>query len=119
MNRPRTALLVAAGAAALSLTGCAAAEPIAFTSHTVVIDVRTAGEYATGHLAGAVNLDLNGGDLTAAVPALDDQDDYIVYCASGNRSGQAAALLEDAGLEVVDAGSIQHASDVTGLEIVQ
>lgn len=110
--------LAAAGAAALALTGCAAAEPIELTSDTVVVDVRTPAEYAAGHLDGAVNLDLTSGQLVAEIPSLDDDAEYVVYCKSGNRSAQATALMDDAGLDVTDAGSMQQAADATGLPIV-
>lgn len=115
----RAAVIAATGAAALALTGCAAAEPIELTSDTVVIDVRTPGEYAAGHLDGAVNLDLTSGQLASEIPALDADDEYVVYCKSGNRSAQATQLMEQAGLEVTDAGSMQQAADATGLPIVQ
>lgn len=115
----RSVLVAPTGAAAIALTGCAAAEPIELTSDTVVIDVRTPGEYAAGHLDGAVNLDLASGQLATEIPALDGDDEYVVYCKSGNRSAQATQLMEEAGLEVTDAGSIQQAADATGLSIVQ
>lgn len=115
----RAAVAAATAAAALVLTGCAAAEPIELTSDTVVIDVRTPGEYAAGHLDGAVNLDLASGELASEIPALDAGEEYVVYCKSGNRSAQAAQLMEQAGLEVTDAGSMQQAADATGLPIVQ
>lgn len=115
----RSALVVATGAAALALTGCAAAEPIELTADTVVVDVRTPGEYAAGHLDGAVNLDLTSGQLASEIPALDAADEYVVYCKSGNRSAQATQLMEQAGLDVTDAGSMPQAADATGLPIVQ
>jgi phage shock protein E len=115
----RSALVAATGVAALALTGCATAEPIELTSDTVVVDVRTPGEYAAGHLDGAVNLDLTSGQLATEIPALDADDEYVVYCKSGNRSAQATQLMEQAGLEVTDAGSMQQAADATGLPIVQ
>jgi phage shock protein E len=119
MQRRLHALIALTAASALALTGCAAAEPIELTSDTVVIDVRTAGEYADGHLDGAMNLDLTSGQLAAEIPGLDADGEYVVYCKSGNRSAQATELLEEAGLEVTDAGSMQQASDATGLPIVQ
>ncbi|WP_353813335.1 rhodanese-like domain-containing protein [Agromyces sp. SYSU T00266] len=115
----RAALAAGAAAAALALTGCATAEPIELGADTVVVDVRTPAEYAAGHLDGAVNLDLTSGQLAAEIPALDAEGDYVVYCKSGNRSAQATALMEGAGLDVTDAGSMQQAADATGLEIVQ
>ncbi|WP_438854180.1 rhodanese-like domain-containing protein [Agromyces sp. M3QZ16-3] len=115
----RTALVAAVGAAALALTGCASTEPIELGADTVVVDVRTPAEYAAGHLDGAVNLDLTSGQLAAEIPALDAEGEYVVYCKSGNRSAQATALMEGAGLDVTDAGSMQQAADATGLPIVQ
>ncbi len=115
----RAALVAAAGAAALALAGCASTEPIELGADTVVVDVRTPAEYAAGHLDGAVNLDLTSGQLAAEIPTLDAEGDYVVYCQSGNRSAQATALMEDAGLDVTDAGSMQQAADATGLPIVQ
>ena len=45
--------------------------------------------------------------------------DYVVYCRSGNRSAQAAAIMAGLGFEnVTDAGGIQSASGATGLPIV-
>ncbi|GAA1059322.1 rhodanese-like domain-containing protein [Agromyces bracchium] len=115
----RAALVAAAGATALALTGCASTEPIELGADAVVVDVRTPAEYAAGHLEGAVNVDLTSGELAAEIPALDAEGDYVVYCKSGNRSAQATALMEGAGLDVTDAGSMQQAADATGLSIVQ
>ncbi|WP_400994402.1 rhodanese-like domain-containing protein [Agromyces sp. GXQ0307] len=115
----RTALIAAAGATALALSGCATTEPIELGTDTVVVDVRTPAEYAAGHLDGAVNLDLTSGQLAAEIPALDADGEYVVYCKSGNRSAQATRLMEEAGLDVTDAGSMQQAADATGLPIVQ
>ncbi len=86
---------------------------------TVVIDVRTPEEYDAGHLEGATLLDLNGGEFAAALPTLDPQAQYVVYCRSGNRSGQAVKMMEDAGFtSVTNLGSVEEASSSTGLPIV-
>ncbi|MGR0321084.1 rhodanese-like domain-containing protein [Agromyces sp. ZXT2-3] len=115
----RAVLAAAVGAAALALTGCASTEPIELGADTVVVDVRTPAEYAAGHLDGAVNLDLTSGRLAAEIPTLDAEGDYVVYCKSGNRSAQATQLMEEAGLDVTDGGSMQQAADATGLPIVR
>ncbi|GAA2044018.1 hypothetical protein GCM10009819_33570 [Agromyces tropicus] len=118
-RRLRSALVVSAVAGALALAGCASTEPIEVGADTVVVDVRTPAEYAAGHLDGAVNLDLTSGQLAAEIPTLDAEGEYVVYCKSGNRSAQATTLMEGAGLDVTDAGSMQQAADATGLPIVQ
>ncbi|MFI6985929.1 rhodanese-like domain-containing protein [Embleya sp. NPDC050154] len=59
-----------------------------------VIDVRTPGEYAAGHLPGAHNIPLD--HLHAALPALKSaaaRSNLLIVCASGNRSTTACAEL--------------------------
>jgi rhodanese-related sulfurtransferase len=64
-----------------------------------VIDVRTPGEYASGHLPGALNipLDLMGRALPEIRHAA-DRGDVLVVCASGARSENARALLAERGI---------------------
>ena len=104
-----------------SLAACApASEPVELSADTILIDVRTPGEYNDGHLNGAILLDLNGGQFAAALPTLDADAEYAVYCKSGNRSGQAVALMESAGFDnVIDLGSLGNATASTQIEIVQ
>ncbi|WP_167852213.1 rhodanese-like domain-containing protein [Hymenobacter elongatus] len=74
----------------------------------VVLDVRTPAEYATGHLRHAQNLDFKAADFPARVAALDTSKTYVLYCASGNRSGQAAALMQEKGFaRVVNGGGFK------------
>lgn len=73
------------------------------TKGLVVLDVRTPEEFATGHLAGAVMIDFNGPEFEAQIDALDRDTPYLLYCRSGNRSGQARALMEQLGfVDVAD-----------------
>lgn len=58
-----------------------------------LIDVRTAPEFASGHIAGAINIDWESGTFERDVLALDKTKSYAVYCRSGNRSGQATAQM--------------------------
>lgn len=72
-----------------------------------VIDVRTPDEFASGHIAGAVNIDLDGGGFSAAIGALDPTKAYIVYCHSGRRAAIAADTMVAAGFTGVrDMGGI-------------
>jgi phage shock protein E len=71
-----------------------------------LIDVRTPGEYAAGHLDGARNIPVAElkGRLTEVGPK--DQP-VVVYCASGARSAAAASALQQAGFAtVLDLGGI-------------
>ena len=77
----------------------------ASTDDLTVIDVRTPDEFAEGHIDGARNLDLEGGQFEAALADLDPDAGYLLYCATGNRSGQAARMMAEAGFSnVYDAG---------------
>lgn len=65
---------------------------------TVILDVRRAGEYAAGHLRGAVNiahtrLRPRSGELPADAP-------LVVHCQSGNRASAAVAWLQRLGRRV-------------------
>ena len=58
-----------------------------------LIDVRTAGEYAGGHIPGAVNVPLQQiGAIASEVP--DKSTPLFVYCMSGARSQQAVGALK-------------------------
>src|SRR5690606_24207673 len=95
------------------------ANPVEVGDATILLDVRTAAEHSAGHLDGAKLLDFNGGDLAAAIPSLDPDAEYLVYCRSGNRSGQAIALMEQAGFtNLTNLGSLEQAAQATGLPIV-
>lgn len=122
MRRLITVPLAAAvllGLAACS-SGPSAAVTIEVGANTVTLDVRTAEEYAGGHLEGSQMLDFNGGEVAAAIPSLDPEAEYLVYCRSGNRAGQAIALMEQAGFtNVTNLGSLEQAAQVTGIAIVR
>jgi rhodanese-related sulfurtransferase len=63
----------------------------------VTIDVRTAGEYMTGHIQGAINIDVEGMQFNSEIAKLDKSVTYTVYCHSGRRSGIATAAMAKAG----------------------
>lgn len=67
----------------------------------VVLDVRTPEEYARAHLPGAVNLDFYAPDFREQLAGLDPDVPYLLYCQSGNRSGQARAMMADLGFTTV------------------
>jgi len=63
----------------------------------VVLDVRTPEEFAEGHLEGAVLVDFYDPDFADQLAALDTEVPYLVYCRSGNRSGQALSVMDQLG----------------------
>jgi rhodanese-related sulfurtransferase len=58
-----------------------------------VLDVRTPGEFASGHLPGAINLDINGPEFERKIAALDKNKTYLVHCAAGVRSARACQKM--------------------------
>ena len=122
LRRIRIAIVVALLAlVGVGVSACSSpAEPVAVSSDAVIIDVRTPAEFAAGHLEGALNLDWNGGTLTSQVSKLPTDGEYLLYCKSGNRAGQALAAMQSAGFtNVTNLGSLQEASSATGISIVK
>ena len=66
-------------------------------SGVVILDVRTPGEFAEGYIEGARMIDFQGGSFETEIASLDKDVTYAVYCRSGNRSGQAVKIMQDAG----------------------
>jgi rhodanese-related sulfurtransferase len=106
----RLLLLLAVGVVGLlsvgTLTACSSS-----ATHTVtpeqaksmisqgagVLDVRTAEEFAQGHLTGAINIDVEGPDFGSRVGTLDKSATWVVYCHSGNRAGIAIDQMSKMG----------------------
>jgi rhodanese-related sulfurtransferase len=65
-----------------------------------ILDVRTPAEYETLHIRGSYNvpLDVLNQRGPEVVRQLDNDDDVVLVCRSGQRSAQAAELLRNAGL---------------------
>lgn len=75
-------------------------------SDPVVIDVRSEGEYAAGHVRGSVNLPLDRFTDDIGRVAPDKNASLILCCASGARSGAACTWLQQQGYtQVVNGGS--------------
>jgi phage shock protein E len=71
----------------------------------VLIDLRSAGEFASGNIKGSVNIPLDR--LNNQASMLKKDKPVIVFCRSGNRSMAAKAILEKKGFRnIVDGGSI-------------
>ena len=86
---------------------------------SVIVDVRSPGEFQMGHVQGALLLplsDLMGG---AALPVEDKDTPIVVYCASGGRSSMAQALLAQMGYSrVTNGGSPQEVAAVFNKPLV-
>jgi rhodanese-related sulfurtransferase len=70
------------------------------TSNGQLIDVRTSEEFTSNHAQGALNVPLS--DIQSGkVAKIDKSKPIYLYCRSGNRAGEAKALLEKAGYKDV------------------
>lgn len=70
-----------------------------------LIDVRTREEFASGHIVGAINIPVE--ELAGRLSEVSPNTPVVVYCRSGNRSAQAADLLDSAGFNnIYDLGGV-------------
>jgi phage shock protein E len=73
----------------------------------IVIDVRTPGEYAEGHVPNALLIDVSAATFAQQIGQLDPDQAYVVYCRSGNRSAVAITQMLAAGFtELYDMGPL-------------
>lgn len=68
-------------------------------SGVITLDVRTPGEFFNGHIAGAMNIDVEGMNFNSEIEKLDKSATYAVYCRSGRRSAIAVQDMKDAGFK--------------------
>lgn len=127
MRSAVAAALLATTALVGATAGCsssASTESVATSqvdvANAALIDVRTPSEFASGHLEGASNIDVQSANFTAQVAQLPKDAPYVVYCRSGNRSTDAIATMQDLGFtKLVNGGSVQEAASLTGKPVVQ
>lgn len=79
----------------------AMAEAVISSERPVLLDVRTPGEFQSGTIKGSMNIDFNAPDFEDEIAKLDRSKTYLVYCRSGNRSGQALPMLEQLNLSKI------------------
>lgn len=65
----------------------------------LLVDVRTPQEYAQGNVPGSINIPLD--QIPNQLSQFKNQDNIVVFCRSGNRSGQAKGFLEQNGFKNV------------------
>jgi len=63
-------------------------------SDFVILDIRTPGEYQSGHLQNAVMIDFYSKSFADEIGRLDKEKSYLVYCRSGNRSARSMDLFK-------------------------
>lgn len=92
-----------AGEAAASVERLAAGPAAAWVkdSSATVLDLRTAEEFKTGHVEGAVNLDFQKPGFEGELAKLDRGKAYLVHCRSGRRSEAALPVFAKLGFAKV------------------
>ena len=103
------ALAVAVIASIGLLAGCSSSneatkkvDPVEFSEviaqpGVIILDVRTPEEFNAGHIANAININLEGSDFASEVSKLDKNATVAVYCRSGNRSAVATDQMAELG----------------------
>jgi rhodanese-related sulfurtransferase len=67
----------------------------------IILDVRTAEEFAVNRIEKAQNIDVKALDFNEKIAKLDTNGTYLVYCRSGVRSVRAMNLMKEAGFKTV------------------
>ena len=81
-------------------------EQVISDTSVVRLDVRSIDEYASGHIAKAINIDVMKDDFkTKATSLLPKAKTIALYCRSGRRSKKAAGILVENGYKVVELNS--------------
>lgn len=76
-----------------------------------LVDVRTTDEFASGSVVGAVNIPLD--EIASRIHEFKNKKTIIVFCRSGNRSGQAKNILERHGFSnVLNGGTWGHVASL-------
>ena len=92
------------------------AEQLKADDNAVILDVRTPEEMEEGYIPEAINIDIYlGQGFLDELEKLDKSKNYYVYCRSGNRSRQACALMNHAGIPNaynLDGGIVEWEGDI-------
>ena len=81
-------------------------EKVISDTSVVRLDVRSIDEYASGHIAMAINIDVMKDDFKTKATSLLPKDKTIaLYCRSGRRSKKAAGILTENGYKVIELNS--------------
>jgi rhodanese-related sulfurtransferase len=67
----------------------------------IVIDVRSAGEYQSGHVPGAINIPFWAAFSTDKLESVSKNKKLVLYCEHGPRAGIAKLALKISGFEKI------------------
>ena len=105
-------LIVGCGSIKSGKISCSDSSVVLGYDGAILIDVREASEYKSGHLDNAINIPYN--DIVSGISKIDGisfDTPIVVYCKSGGRSNQAFSSLRSAGYtNVYDLGAMSNCS---------
>ena len=67
----------------------------------LLLDVRTPGEYTTGHIAGSTNINIADSEFASKIKLLDKSKTLLIYCLSGSRSDAAGEYMSRQGFKKI------------------
>ena len=67
----------------------------------ILVDVRTAEEYESGHIQDAVNFDFYSESFQNDILSLDNSESIVLYCRTQNRSTKTANFLKENGYKEI------------------
>jgi rhodanese-related sulfurtransferase len=67
----------------------------------IVIDIRTDKEFKEGNINTSFNLDFQKREFIDSLERLDKKKEYLIYCASGNRSLKASHIMKSLGFKTI------------------
>ena len=67
----------------------------------VILDIRTPGEYQSGHLPNSILIDFYSKEFVDKISRLDKTKKYLLYCRSGNRTGRSLNLFRQLKFKLV------------------
>ena len=80
----------------------------------IVVDVRTPGEWAEGHVKGAKLISLN--DIPQSVETIKSWNKpVILVCLTGSRAGSAVKYLSQFGIDAINGGFWQNVKELSVL----
>ena len=87
-------------------------------AYSVMIDVRTDEEWNAGHIEGAIHIPLSEIKKNIENYEITKDEEILLYCRSGNRSGRAKVILDELGYtNTTNIGGIENASEQYNLKI--
>ena len=100
------------------LTALILAVVLSGNAYSVMIDVRTDEEWRAGYIEGAIHIPLSEIKEDIENYEISKDEEILLYCRSGNRSGRAKAILDELGYtNTANIGGIESVSEEYNLKI--